>query len=279
MMKRKLAAFADEADKNLDGQIEAMLANEIPYLEIRGVDGENISKISRTKAKEVKEKLSANGLSLWSIGSPYGKMKIGDDFSRHLDAFKHGLELADILDAKRMRIFSFYVPANAAEPYADTVMEYLDAFRSAAKGSGILLCHENEKGIYGDIADRCESIHAAFPDIKAVFDPANFVQCGQDTKAAWEKLGRYVEYMHIKDSLADGTIVPAGKGAGNLSWLLERYRGEVLTLEPHLSVFKGLEALEGAEKTKIDAFRYPTARAAFDAAVAALREILEAQVC
>ena len=78
MMKRKLAAFADEADKNLDGQIEAMLANEIPYLEIRGVDGENISKISRTKAKEVKEKLSANGLSLWSIGSPYGKMKIGD---------------------------------------------------------------------------------------------------------------------------------------------------------------------------------------------------------
>ena len=275
MMKRKLAAFADEADKNLDGQIEAMRANGIPYLEIRGVDGENISKITLAKAREVKEKLSANGISVWSIGSPYGKMKITDDFSGHLDSFKHGLELADILDAKHMRIFSFYVPANAAETYADTVTEYLDAFRSAAKGSGVLLCHENEKGIYGDVADRCAKIHSAFPDIKAVFDPANFVQCGQDTKEAWEKLGRYVEYMHIKDSLADGTIVPAGKGMGNLPWLLGRYGGEVLTLEPHLSVFKGLEALEGGEKTKIDAFRYPTARAAFDAAVAALRTIME----
>ena len=271
----KLCAFADEADKSIDGQIEAMLANGIEYLEIRGVDGENISEITLEKAKEVREKLDANGLSVWSVGSPYGKMNITDDFNVHLDKFKHGLELAHVLGAKHMRLFSFRVPVGEAETYADTVMEWLDEFRNAAKGSGILLCHENEKGIYGDIADRCLHIHKTFPDIKAVFDPANFIQCGEDTKNAWEKLAPFVEYMHIKDALADGIVVPAGKGIGNLPWLLERYKGEVLTLEPHLSVFKGLEALEAGEKTTIDNFKYPSARAAFDAAVVALKEIIE----
>ena len=275
MMRYKFCAFADEADKSIDGQIEAMLANGIGYLEIRGVDGENISKITAEKAKEVREKLDANGIAVWSVGSPYGKMKITDDFSVHLDKFRHGLELAHILGAEHMRIFSFRVPAEEAEHYADTVMEWLDDFRSAAKGSGITLCHENEKGIYGDTADRCVKIHKAFPDIKAVFDPANFIQCGVDTKEAWEKLSTYVEYMHIKDAMPEGKVVPAGKGIGNLPWLLERYKGEVLTLEPHLSVFKGLEALEADEKTIIDEFKYPSARAAFDAAVIALKEIIE----
>lgn len=274
-MKFKLCAFADEADKRIDGQIKAMLENGVEYLEIRGVDGENISKITLEKAAEVKDKLASNGLSVWSVGSPYGKIKIADDFAPHLDKFKYGLELADVLGAKNMRIFSFYVPHGEADKYADEVMERMDAFRSAAKGSGILLCHENEKGIYGDIADRCVRIMQAFPDIKAVFDPANFIQCGEDTKDAWEKLSPYVEYMHIKDALADGKVVPAGKGIGNIPWLLERYTGNVLTLEPHLSVFNGLEELEAGEKTATYEYKYPSARVAFDVAVSTLKEIIE----
>ncbi len=273
-MRFKLCAFADEADKSIDKQIEAMLENRIEYLEIRGVDGENISKVTIEKAAEVKKKLSENGLSVWSVGSPYGKIKIADDFALHLDKFKYGLELADVLGAKNMRIFSFYVPHGEADKYTDAVMERMDKFSDAAKGSGILLCHENEKGIYGDTADRCLRIQQAFPDIKAVFDPANFVQCGVDTKEAWEKLSPYVEYMHVKDALPSGKVVLCGKGIGNIEWLLERYKGEVLTLEPHLSVFKGLEALENGEKTEIDEFMYPSARAAFDAAASALKNII-----
>ena len=80
----------------------------------------------------------------------------------------------------------------------------------------------------------------ALPQLRAVFDPANFIQCGQDTKPAWELLSPYVEYMHIKDALPDGSVVPAGKGAGELPFLLSQYKGEVLTVEPHLSVFAGI---------------------------------------
>ncbi|MCR5596376.1 MAG: sugar phosphate isomerase/epimerase [Lachnospiraceae bacterium] len=268
-----LAAFADEADGNLSGQITAMKENGIHYLEIRGVDGENIADISKDKAKEIRSRLDDAGLEVWSLGSPYGKIDIKDDFAPHLDKFKKSLETASILGAEHIRLFSFYVPAENPEDYKDEVIDRIGGFVSAAAGTDILLCHENEKDIYGDIASRCVDIHKAFPEIKAVFDPANFVQCGQDTKEAWELLSPYVEYMHIKDALADGSVTPAGKGIGNLPYLLSKYRGSVLTIEPHLSVFEGFEELEAARKSSTT-YVYPTSRAAFDAAVSALKDLI-----
>lgn len=153
-------------------------------------------------------------------------------------------------------------------------MKRLERFAAAAKGSGVMLCHENEKGIYGDNAGRCAEIHANFPVIRAVFDPANFVQCGQGTTSAWELLSPYIEYLHIKDALKDGSVVPAGKGIGNIACILKKYRGEVLTVEPHLSVFNGFEKLEQSGNTN-RIYCYPDSRAAFAAAVNALKEILE----
>ena len=273
-MRYKLCAFADEADSCVDKQIEAMAENGIEYLEIRGVDGRNISDITESKAREVRKMLDDNGIAVWSLGSPYGKIQITDDFAPHLEKFKRGLELAHILGAERIRMFSFFVPKGEADNYTDAVLERLRVFLDEARGSGIVLCHENEKGIYGDVADRCKLLLDEFSDLRAVFDPANFIQCGQDTIEAWNKLSSYVDYMHIKDATQDGSIVPAGKGMGNIPWLLSKYSGQVLTLEPHLSVFKGLDALENGEKTKIDEFKYPSARAAFDAAVSALKAII-----
>ena len=110
MKNIKIYAFADEASNSIDGQIEAMLRNNLNGLEIRGVDGENVSDITFQKAKEVKEKLDKNGLITWSIGSPIGKIDITDDFAPHLEKFRHTLEIAKILDAKYIRMFSFYIP-------------------------------------------------------------------------------------------------------------------------------------------------------------------------
>lgn len=273
-MEFKLSAFADEAGGSLDEQITALRENGISFLEIRGVDGENIADITAEKAREIRRRLDDAKIAVWSLGSPYGKIGITDHFEPHLEQFKRGLALADILGAKHIRLFSFYIPRGEAERYRGEVMKRLEAFIRSAQGSGITLCHENEKGIYGDTAKRCEEIHRAFPSLKAVFDPANFIQCGEDTAKAWECLCPYVEYLHIKDALPDGNVVPAGKGAGNLPFILQKYTGEVLTIEPHLSVFDGLDKLEAGEKTSMDEYRYPSSRAAFDAAVQALRALL-----
>ena len=269
-MKFRLAAFADEASQNIDEQIKAMKDNGIELLEIRGVDGTNIADITIAKAKEVRSRLDDAGLSVWSLGSPFGKISLSDDFEKHLDSFKHGVELCNELGTKHVRLFSFY----GAEGRFDDVAERLSKFTKAAKGSGIVLCHENEKGIYGDIASRCLEIQKTFPEIKAIFDPANFIQSGQDTLEAWKLLSPYVEYMHIKDALPDGSVVPAGKGSGNLPYLLNQYTGDVLTIEPHLTVFKGLDDLEKDEKSQVGKYSYPDPFTAFKAAADALKSLL-----
>lgn len=267
-MSFRLAAFADEAANDLTGQIEAMKENGVELLEIRGVDGSNIDQLSCEKSREIRRRLEDAGLAVWSLGSPFGKIGIKDSFAPHLESFKHSLELAVIFGARHIRLFSFY-GTTEIEP----VLERLEAFVDAAKSTDIILCHENEKGIYGDKAAKCLEIHKALPQLRAIFDPANFIQCGQDTREAWELLSPYVEYMHIKDALPDGSVVPAGKGSGNLPWLLSQYKGEVLTVEPHLSVFEGFDKLESEEKTKMR-YIYPDSRTAFSAAVGALREII-----
>lgn len=270
-MEYKLAAFADEAASDLAGQIAAMKENGIELLEIRGVDSENIDRLSNDKACEIRKRLDDAGIAVWSLGSPFGKISIGDDFEPHLDSFRHSLELATILGAKHIRLFSFYGTSDIAP-----VLERLNRFIETAAGTDIVLCHENEKGIYGDTAEKCLEIHKALPKLRAVFDPANFIQCGQNTKQAWELLSPYVEYMHIKDALSDGLVVPAGKGEGELPFLLSQYKGEVLTVEPHLSVFEGFDKLESEPKTKMR-YTYPDSRTAFSVAVNALKDIIGGQ--
>ena len=277
MKQFTLAAFADEAGSDVEVQIQALQENGVPCLEVRGVGDKNITALTVDEAKELKKRLGDAGISVWSIGSPLGKISVGDEFAPHLDTFKHTLELSRVLGAGNIRMFSFFCPKGEAAYCRDIVFERLHQFCAAAQGSGITLCHENEKGIYGDTADRCLDILRNFPAIKAVYDPANFLQCGEDTIRAWELLEPYIAYMHVKDVREDGVVVPVGQGHGRIPELLERYEkmgGQVLTLEPHLAVFKGLDALENGEKTKIGEFEYPSQRDAFDAAVNALKGLL-----
>ena len=272
----RFCAFADEASPSIAGQIAAMKRNGISLLEIRGVDGENISKITPAKAKEVRRMLDDAGLAVWSMGSPIGKISLADEFAPHLDDFKRILEYADILGASRVRLFSFYPVAGESDAVTlEKSLERLNAFCELTPES-IVLCHENEKKIYGDTAERCLAIHKALPRLRAVFDPANFVQCNVDTLAAWELLKDYVDYLHIKDAMADGIVVPAGHGVGNVSEIVKRYLaqgGEVMTLEPHLTKFIGLDKLENGESLKQGLSVYKTNDEAFDAAVTALRTI------
>lgn len=275
--KIRLCAFADEADPMLDGQISAMVANGISLLEIRGVDKKNISAITPAEAIEIKKKLDYAGISTWSIGSPAGKIKIDADFGVEIETFKRMLEVGAILDAKCMRLFSFFGTNGKAE-YFDTVCERLNKYVELCKPYGIVPCHENEKSIYGEDASHCLEIHKAVTGLKAVFDPANFVQCGQDTLEAWDMLGEYVYYGHIKDADKDGNIVPPGCGIGHIAEYLPDFveRGcKVLTLEPHLSEFVGLSDLEeeGA-RSNVSKLSFANNRESFDYAVNALKDII-----
>lgn len=281
MNKINIYSFADEANEKIEGQIEAMQRNALTGIEIRNINGRNVVELENKEAMEVKKQLDAAGLKVISIGSAIGKIDIEkDDFVKHIEKFKYSIEKANIFETDKIRMFSFFIPEDKpSEFFRNEVIERLGTLIDIAKKSGISLCHENEKGIYGDTAERCLELHNAFPELNGVFDPANFVQCGQDTKVAWELLKNYITYMHIKDALFDGNVVPAGKGAGNVEYVVKRFierGGRDFTIEPHLSIFNGIENLErdGDASEVGKKYVYASNDEAFDAAVAAFREII-----
>lgn len=275
-----ISGFADEIAPSLDTQIEVIKKLGISHIEMRGVNGKPLVEHSLEEVRKIKEQLDENAIKLSSVGSPIGKILITDSFEEHFRLFEKTVEIAKIMETRYIRIFSFFIPEQEnAEDYKEEVFNRMRRFIEYAKEHDIVLLHENEKDIYGDIAYRCEELMNEFycDNFKAVFDFANFVQCGQDTKKAYEILKPYIAYIHIKDALADtGDVVPAGYGDGNVEEILKKllkcgYTGH-LSLEPHLSDFVGfsdLEQNESKEKKKL------TGEEAYTLAYESLNKILE----
>ena len=246
-----ISGFSDEIDENIVKQFEHLNKLGIEYFEPRGINGKNIAKLNDEEACELKETMDKYGIKVSSIGSPIGKIKITDDFAPHLEELKRVIKTAKILGTKYIRMFSFFIPEGEHEKYKDEVIFRMKEMTKLAESEDVILLHENEKEIYGDIAPRCLEILEAVnsENLKAVFDPANFVQCNQKTyPEAYELLKDYVVYMHIKDAAEDGSVVPAGYGIGHIEDIItelhsKNYEG-FLSLEPHLGVFSGLKDLE-----------------------------------
>jgi sugar phosphate isomerase/epimerase len=248
-----LSAFADEINPNLKIQMDVLDRYGIKHIEMRGVNGKNLVEYSLDEVKEIKKQLDDRGFKVSAVGSPIGKIMITDDFAPHLDLFKHTLEIAKILEAGYIRMFSFFIPQGQnPDTYRDEVMGRWAEFIRAAQGTGLVLLHENEKDIYGDSAERCLDLFKTMncSCLKATFDPANFVQCGVEPYPhAYRLLEDYIEYVHIKDAVYGSPhAVPAGSGDGNVSEFLTALHKKgfegFLSLEPHLGSFQGLASLE-----------------------------------
>ncbi len=288
MAKFLFSAFADEASPMISEQIEACKANGIDYIELRNVDGKNISNFTVEEAQELKKTLDASGIKVSSIGSHYGKIEITDDFAPHFEAFKQTVEVAKVLEAKYIRMFSFFfTQGQDRDEYKEEVYARLTAMVDYANEHGVLCCHENEKGIYGDIYERCLEIAEHFGDrLGCIFDPSNYIQCGSDTLEGFNVLKDYVTYMHVKDCIAEiDTVVPAGEGDGHLEEILRELDKEekvyFLSVEPHLRVFEGLDDLEPDDATASkmnQKYVYPDNKTSFAAACSAIHNIIETKV-
>lgn len=251
----KISGFSDEISSDFDTQLQTVTELGMEYISIRGVNEKNFSEYSIDELKTyIKPKLEEYKVKVSSIGSPIGKVFIDDEegFNKQVDLLEKLCEMASILECKYIRMFSFYMPKGKnPDDYRDEVIKKLNIFTEIAKKHNIILLHENEKDIYGDISSRCLDILKSVnsDNFKAIFDFANFVQCMENTKECYELLKEYIVYYHIKDAnKRDNQNVVCGTGEGKIEEILtdaikNGYKGFV-TMEPHLVIFDSLKDLE-----------------------------------
>ena len=244
-----LSAFGDEMAEDLQDQLGALGQLQIGYLELRGVWGKNVLHLKDDDVAAVRLACSEHGVAVSCIGSPVGKSPIVDPIEREVSNLSRIFQIAEALDTRRVRVFSFYPPDTSSNAHYDEYVEeatsHLARLTEMARREGFYLLLENEKEIVGDTLERCHAVVSAIdsPHLRFLWDPANFVQVGekQPTQQGWASLGSFVTHVHVKDAaLPDGSIRPAGEGDGQVGELLTRLRDSeyqgFLALEPHLAV-------------------------------------------
>ena len=279
MAKLIRSAFSDEYSQDIVEQCKALNGYGIGYMEARGVNGKNISVLTKAELSDMKKVLSDYGVQVSSIGSPLGKIRLDEDIAAHMDLARRICETANELSAKYVRVFSFYLPEGKTRVACKgQVYDALEKMVQISLEYGVTFCHENEAKIYGESPEKCLEMLEYFDGkLKAVLDMGNFVLDGYNPMQAYESCKKYIEYFHIKDSLYAGAIVPPGKGEAQIKEILDRYKAEgekdtFITLEPHLQTFAGLNALVG--KKFDNPYKYENQQVAFTDAVEKLGALL-----
>lgn len=263
MSKIIISGFADEISQDLQTQIETVKSLNMRYISFRSANGKGIADYTLEEFKnKILNPLKENGISISSMASPIGKVNIKDEegFEKQKIQLDRICKMAKLAKCKYIRMFSFFI--DQAENYDDYQYEVLRKvveFVKIAEKNDVILVHENEKDIYGDIARRCRFLfdNINSKHFKGAFDFANFVQCQEDTLKCYEMLKDEIEYIHIKDALYSNLEnVVCGSGDGKIKEILNKFLNEnnysgFLTLEPHLVRFDSLKSLETKDTENI----------------------------
>ncbi|MDZ8201671.1 sugar phosphate isomerase/epimerase family protein [Microbacterium sp. SSW1-59] len=249
-----LSGFGDEVDPNPDTQVAVLQALGASHVEVRSAWGVNVVDLDEEQISRLGKLLEDRGMKVSAIASPIGKVASDSSIEDEVARLEKVIGVTHALGAANIRVFSFYPPpGRSPQSVRDDVLSRMHAMARVAEREGVVLVHENEKAIYGDIPDRVldvvESVGSSA--LRLAWDNANFVQVGvRPYSDGWALLSPYVDYFQVKDARAqDGAVVPAGTGDGQLRETMiamrdSGYRG-FASLEPHLASAHELGGFSG----------------------------------
>lgn len=238
----EISGFSDEISYSLDVQIGTLTELNQHFMCPRTIDKKNIADYTADEfAEKIKPRLDAAGIKFSSIGSPIGKIDLYDDegYKTQLLKLKEMVKICEMTGCRYIRTFSFFVPKKGDYDIEfPEVVKRVKGFLKVVKGHDVILLHENEKKIYGDVPERVLKLYKAVgnPQYKLCYDASNYLQCGVNPYEAYEATKEYTVYYHMKDCLKK-IEVPLGTGEGQIQLIIDdlvkRGYDGFLTLEPH----------------------------------------------
>jgi sugar phosphate isomerase/epimerase len=162
------------------------------------------------------EKQQEYGLSVSSLGSPLGKVKLLDeedgtgnrfvDFNEYIETeVKRACELANQLGTKLLRGFSFYHPKGTDPvPHVNQVADQIGKITEVCSGFGLIYGLEVEANLVGQSGEILAEIHSQVnrDELKLIWDGGNIVSQGIPTADVVEQyrlMKPGLGWLHIKD--------------------------------------------------------------------------------
>jgi sugar phosphate isomerase/epimerase len=239
-----LSGFGDEIDADPRVQCAVLQALGAQHIEVRSAWDVNIVELDDDQLAQLAAIIQEFGMGVSAIASPIGKSEIDAPLEVELARLDRAIRAAEVLGSRYIRMFSFWQREGlAVEDMRDEVIRRLRVLAERAEAAGVVLIHENEKNIYGDIPERVLELVQGVdsPAFRLAWDNANFVQVGvRPVTDGFEMLAPYVDYLQVKDAVAaTGEVVVAGAGDGQLAETVTALRDRgfagFASLEPHLS--------------------------------------------
>jgi sugar phosphate isomerase/epimerase len=245
----QLSGFGDEIDADPVVQAAVLQSLGARHIEVRSAWGTNVVDFTADQLEELGRILADRTMAVSAIASPIGKVDVSLPVEHEVGRLERAVVAAHALDATFIRIFSFY----GAYDSRDAVLQRMRALADLAERENVVLVHENEKDVYGDVPSRVlDIIESVGSDaLRVAWDSANFVQVGvKPFTEGYAVLRPHLAYLQVKDALAvTGEVVPAGEGDGELRQTLAALRDDgydgFVSLEPHLAEADSLGGFSG----------------------------------
>jgi sugar phosphate isomerase/epimerase len=273
MILDRLSVLTDEVSSSFTEALDWAVAHGFRYVEVRMVDGTNVSNLSDLEVARAAREIERRRLAVSAIASPLFKCALdpsrpvqsGDLFGNkeeplavHFDKLPRAIQIAQRLKTQKIRIFSFWREKEPRSYFAE-IVSHLKRAAEIAQGQGVLLLLENENACNGGYADEVAELvrRVGSPALRVLWDPGNENYGGRSAyPEGYEKVKGLFAHVHLKDSVtgADGKpeCVPIGAGKTPLGpqiRALEKdgYRG-LYTLETRYTP-KGGTPMQGTEET------------------------------
>ncbi len=258
-----ITGIGDESGKSLQAQIDAHKELGWNAIELRLVDGVNVSTtaFSDDKFEEVVETLAKNNMSVTGFASAIGNWSrpINGDFSIDVEDLKVTAKRMNRLGTKYTRIMSW---VDKDLPEADVkkeVIRRLKELSKIAESEGIYIAHENCTGWGGHSAENMLELKEAInsPNFVLLYDIGNVVSYGFDPDEFFNTIRGHFDYIHVKDATAipgkpSDKFQYCGEGDAKVKEILQKviiedgYDG-VISIEPHVAAI--VHSGAGKEKT------------------------------
>jgi len=244
------SGIGDEAGQPIGTQIKAHRELGWEHIELRMVDGTNITQLDDRAFGDVYEAVTDAGLQVSCFGSAIANWArpITCDAQIDRDDLKRAIPRMREFRCPFIRVMSYPndpdapLPETAWREEAIARMKYLAGM---AEDGGITLVHENCSGWGGQSAENSNILlgEVDSPALKVVFDTGNPVDYRQDAWEYYQQVYNDIVYVHVKDArrLPNDEIeyCYCGDGAGHVREILadlakRGYTGGV-SIEPHLA--------------------------------------------